>query len=374
MPVDVRSLLLLSRVPGVGPRRITQLVSHFGDPELVLRSRIKALLEVAGINRKTAAAITRFPSSPEGLDARLLVENQLSRMKKIGGSILTLWDTDYPENLRTIYDPPPYLFVRGTLLPADAYSIAIVGTRRPSAYGEKVTERFAGDLARRGITVVSGLARGIDTHAHRATVGVNGRTVAIIGSGVDVVYPPENLRLAQLILQDGAILSEFDMGARPDARNFPRRNRIISGMTLGTLVVETAVDGGAMITAGMALDQNREVFAVPCPVTGSSPSGTNFLIKNGRAMLVESTDDLLREMGPRLDGFLRQLPRPDPTREPVLTPSEQRVLKAIDEHPTHIDELAHRCDGSSSDLLVQLLSLELKGLVRQAPGKLFSRS
>ncbi|MGB6031844.1 MAG: DNA-processing protein DprA, partial [Bacteroidota bacterium] len=260
------------------------------------------------------------------------------------------------------------------LLPADAYSIAIVGTRRPSAYGAKITERFARELAGRGITVVSGLARGIDTHAHCATVGLRGRTVAVIGSGVDVVYPPENLRLVGRILQGGAILSEFDMGARPDAKNFPRRNRIISGMTLGTLVVETGVDGGAMITAGMALDQNREVFAVPCPVTGTSRSGTNFLIKNGRAMLVESVDDLLQELGPRLDGFLRQLPRPGPIPEPALTPSERRVLDAIDEHPTHIDELAYRCNGSSSDLLVQLLSLELKGLVHQSPGKLFART
>jgi len=374
MPVDIRSLLLLSRVPGVGPRRLTQLVSHFGDPELVLRSGARTLLGVSGIDRRTALAITRFPSSPEGEKARLLVDDQLSRMKRSDGSVLTLWDSGYPENLRTIFDPPPYLFVRGSLRPTDECSIAVVGTRRPSAYGVEVAERFATELAERGITVVSGLARGIDTHAHRATVGSRGRTIAIIGSGIDVIYPPENLRLVGHILEDGAVLSEFDMGARPEAVHFPRRNRIISGLTLGTLVVETAVDGGAMITAGMALDQNREVFAVPSPVTGSGRSGTNFLIKNGKAMLTESIEDLLLELAPRLGKLPGALPRPGPSAKTRLTPFERRVLDAIEDRPTHIDELARSCNSPSSDLLVQLLSLELKGLVRQSPGKLFTRA
>jgi DNA processing protein len=371
--MDIRSLLLLSRVPGVGPRRLTQLVSRFGDPELILRSEARTLLTAPGINRKTAVAIARFLSAPEGRDARLFVDHQLARLKKVDGRILTLWDRDYPPILRTIFDPPPYLFLRGALRPPDAFSIAIVGTRRPSSYGVKLARLFAKELAQRGITVVSGLARGIDTQAHRGAVESGGRTIAVVGTGVDVVYPAENLRLAEYIPREGAILSEFEMGARPDPSHFPRRNRIISGMTLGTLVVETGVDGGAMITAGMALDQNREVFAVPSPVTGSGLRGTNFLIKNGRALLTENVDDLLQELSPRLNGIPENPLHPGPDMEIGLTSFERHVLDAIEDHPTHINTLAHRCNSSVSDLLPRLLTLELKGFVRQSPGKLFTR-
>ncbi len=373
MPLDVRSLLLLSRVPGVGPQRIMQLVSHFGDTHLVLHTSARHLLKARGITRKTALAISRFLKSPEGHNAQVQVDQQLSRLNRVGGRIVTLWDENYPAHLRSIYDPPPYLFVRGTLTPRDSFSIAIVGTRRPSMYGLKLTERFASELAERGIPVVSGLARGIDTHAHRATVEGRGRTVAVMGSGVDVIYPPENERLAGRILENGAILSEFDMRAKPDAMNFPRRNRIISGMSLGTLVVETGINGGAMITAGMALDQNREVFAVPSPVKGARLSGTNLLIKSGKALLTESIDDIIEELGPRLSEIMTDTTRPRPEPELSLSLFEQRVLDVIHEHPTHINEVAHRCNCSCSDALVQLLSLELKGLVRQAPGKLFTR-
>ncbi|MDH3251283.1 MAG: DNA-processing protein DprA, partial [Ignavibacteria bacterium] len=282
-------------------------------------------------------------------------------------------DPRYPENLRKIYDPPPFLFVRGTLASDDRYAVAMVGTRSPSAYGTRMAERFAEGLAGLGIPVVSGLARGIDTIVHETTVHAGGRTLAVIGSGIDVVYPAENRTLFERISEEGAIVSEFEMGTKPDAGNFPRRNRIISGMTLGTLVVETGIQGGAMITAGTALDQNREVFAVPSPVTDRRPSGTNQLIREGKALLVESVDHIITELGPRLKGLLNTDARTPPI--PLqLTLFEQQLFDAVTDDPLHVDVIAERAGIAIADALVHLLALEFKGAIRQLRGKLFVRT
>ncbi|HEX9006493.1 MAG TPA: DNA-processing protein DprA, partial [Bacteroidota bacterium] len=286
-----------------------------------------------------------------------------------------LWDEEYPPHLRAIYDPPPLLFVRGTIEPSDASSVALVGTRAPSAYGLQAAQRFAAGLARLGVAVVSGLARGIDTAAHAAALGAGGRTLAVIGSGIDVPYPPENRGLAARIAACGAVVSEYPMGTKPDAGNFPRRNRIISGITLGTVVVETAVDGGAMITARTALDQNREVFAYPAAVREGTAAGTNRLIREGKALLVESVDDVLAEFGSRLGGpAVRSRPAAPEAARPALTLFEQGVLDAVPgDEPAHINALAGVLQMPVAELLAHLLALECKGLVRQLAGKYFLR-
>jgi DNA processing protein len=235
------------------------------------------------------------------------------------------------------------------LLPVDKFSIAVVGTRRPTPYGKITAERFARELCEKGLTIISGLARGIDTIAHTSAVNVNGRTVAVIGSGIDVIYPSENGPLASQIEMQGVIVSEFFMGTTPDPGNFPRRNRIISGMSLGTLVIETSEEGGAMITASTALDQNRELFAIPGHITEKYAAGTNSLIQDGHAKLVLKVEDIIEEL------------------EVALRP----ILKTIPPKPVHIDAVSEQSRLSPSDTLVNLLSLEFKGLIRQMAGKMF---
>lgn len=371
MKIDIRDILLLSTIPGIGPARLRSLVNHFKDSSAIAQATARELVGVEGVEKKTALAIVGFFRNSGAAAAQRFVHNQLSRLNKSDGRMITLWDKEYPSLLKRIYDPPPFLFVRGKLEDADNYSLAIVGTRTPSSYGIAMAERFSADLAQLGITVVSGLARGIDTYAHGATLRNSGRTVAVIGSGIDVIYPPENKRLAEQITGEGAIISEFPMGTKPDAGNFPRRNRIISGMTLGSIVVETGTNGGAMITAATALDQNREVFAIPAPVDLRRRSGTNLLIKEGKALLTEAIDDILSTLGPQL----KRMVKPDAAARqqsvPDLSLFERTIYDAMNDEAVHIDTLASRAGMTTSDVLVHLLSMEFKGVVRQKPGKFF---
>jgi len=373
MSIDVRSILILSRVPGIGPNRLRFLINHFQDPRLVFEAPPKQLVAVEGIERRTALSIVSFFRGTGPNEARRFADDQLSRLNRLNGRIVTFWDREYPSNLRRIYDPPPFVFVRGAFCESDATSIALVGTRSPSLYGTQMTERFSTELARLGLPVISGLARGIDTTAHTATLKARGRTVAVIGSGVDIIYPPENRQLAERIIGEGAVVSEYLMGTKPDAGNFPRRNRIISGIALATVIVETGVDGGAMITATTALDQNREIFAIPSAVNEKRKSGTNQLIKEGRAMLAESVEDVIAELAPKLKAVLTDHPsmRTDPP--PDLTLFERQLLDAMSDDSIHIDTLADRAGVSTADALVHLLSLEFKGMIRQTPGKMFVR-
>ncbi|MEW6509373.1 MAG: DNA-processing protein DprA [Bacteroidota bacterium] len=373
MPVSPRDLLVLSRVTAIGPARLRALVSHFGDAASVARATPRQLIAVEGIERKTASLIASFFRSGSMKEAERFADDQLARLSRLGGAIISFWDREYPSLLKKTFDPPPFLFIRGNLEERDNLSLAVVGTREPSPYGVQMTERFASGLAGLGITVVSGLARGIDTVAHGATLRAGHRTIAVIGSGLDIVYPTENQGLAARITSHGALLSEFPLGTKPDAVNFPRRNRIVSGMTLGTLVVETGPEGGAMITAHLAVEQSREVFAVPSSVSNKKSSGTNLLIKEGKAKLTETVDDILAELAPRLRGILPR--ETTPRREPqeALTLFEQRILDAMDDSPLHIDALAGRAGLAVSDALVHLLALEFKGVVRQSAGKMFAR-
>jgi DNA processing protein len=328
-------------------------------------------MKVEGIDRKLAAQIHSFFGAASATEADRWADDQLARAGRIPARILTIWDREYPPALQRIYDPPAMVFVRGAFVDSDSRAIAVVGTRGPSSYGSHMASTFSEGLARLGFTVVSGLARGIDTVAHAAALHVGGRSIAVIGSGLDVPYPPENRALADRIAGQGAVVSEYPMRTKPDAVNFPRRNRIVSGLALGTIVVETGVDGGAMITAAMALDQNREVFAVPGPVNGRRPSGTHRLIREGKAMLLEQVEEVLAELGLAADTAKVHSAPPDAV---PLNLFEQKLLDAVGEQPEHIDLIAARAGLSIADTLVHLLSLEFKSMVRQHPGKMFSRT
>lgn len=371
--MNVHALLTLSRVPSVGPQRLIALVNHFKDPTLVLSASAKELIRVEGIEKKLALTIVNFFRDCGADQVKGWVEKQLSLANKVNARVVTFWDKEYPENLRKIYDPPPLLFVRGSIEPDDKYSLAIVGTRSASDYGMHCTQKFAAELGKLGVTTVSGLAHGIDSIAHAATLKAGGRTIAVLGSGVDNIYPSQNISLAQRIMDRGAVISEFNMGDVPDMGNFPRRNRIISGIALGTLVVESRPEGGSMITASLAVEQNREVFAIPSELTDKRKSGTNLLIKQNKAALVESVEDIIEALAPRLKPILKS-PQGKTKSPPIqLTVFEQKLFDAMPDVPIHIDALAQRVGFSTSDVLVNLLSLELKGVVRTKPGKMFEK-
>ncbi len=374
MRIDLRELLTLSMVPGIGPTRLISLVSHFKDTHLAITASAKELIRVEGIEKKIAMNVVNFFRDSGAARVERSVEEQLSRLNKAEAHIVTYWDKDFPPNLKNIFDPPAYLYVRGDIVAEDKYSVALVGTRTTSPYGTQMAATFARGFAELGITTLSGLARGIDTVVHGMTLKAGGRTLAVVGSGVDVMYPPENRDLAERIIESGALISEFGMGAKPDATNFPKRNRIISGISLGTVVVETAVEGGAMITASIAFDQNREVFAIPSSVNDKRRSGTNLLIKQEKAMLVECVEDVVEALAPRLKSVIKSVEGKQKSVPPQLSLFEQQLYNALGESPIHIDAIAKKADCSTGDALVHLLSLEFKGVVRQVPGKMFLKT
>ena len=362
---NVHDLLRLSYVPRIGHHKIRALIAHFHNPGEVLKASARDLIRVPGIEKKLASWIVHNKGGARFAD------QQLRAVNRIGARIVTVWDADYPELLKRTYDPPAFLFMLGKFSTSDKHAIAIVGTRTPSPYGQLIAELLSRDLTSLGITIVSGLARGIDTIAHTSTLKAKGRTIAVIGSGLDIPYPPENRRLQEIIASQGVVVSEFPMGTRPDATNFPRRNRIISGLSLGTVVVESGEDGGAMITASIALDKNREVFAIPGSITEKRSAGPHRLIREGRAKLVQNVDEILEELGPQIRHLLRKDVKPEPAIE--LTLFERRIYDKLGSEPIHIDALAELAGTTTADALVNLLSLEFKGVVRQLPGKLFLR-
>lgn len=370
---SVYDLLVLSQIPNVGLSRLRALINKFGDPQSIRKASVREIASLDGFGRRLASHIGYFFRHQTYDEAKRYAENQLSRLNKVNGQVVTLWDPGYPDLLRKIYDPPLYLFLRGGFDESrDRHSLAIVGTRSPSEYGKTMAERFAHELVRLGMTVVSGLARGVDTIVHSSTVKADGRTLAVIGSGIDTIYPPENKGLAERITLEGALISEYDMGAKPDAVNFPRRNRVISGLSVGTLIIETDLTGGAMITASTALDQNREVFALPGPITSRKSRGCHALIKTGRAKLIESIDDIVEELATKLRPLLATK-QENRQVSASLTPSERTIAGLLSETPLHIDHIADHAGLSVSEVLVSLLSLEFKGEVRQLAGKMFAR-
>ncbi|NIR52433.1 DNA-protecting protein DprA [candidate division KSB1 bacterium] len=354
-------LLRLSAVPGIGPNKIRALIGRFGFSEGIFRAAPKELSGL--IDRKTAERLHES-------DDKAFAEKQIEAMHRHGVKLITFWHKEYPSQLKHIYDPPAYLFVKGCLTATDKFSVGVVGTRQPSNYGKLVTEKLTSDLARKGLTIVSGMAYGIDTIAHTSALNSGGRTLAILGSGLDVIYPSRNKALAERISSQGAVISEFPMGTKPDWQNFPRRNRIICGLSLGTLVVEAGAKSGALITAAMALEQNKEVFAVPGNIESPSSVGTNDLIKQG-AKLVTSTEDIFEELEHQLKGFHQQ--DEQVVDGSTLNESEKKLIRILDNEPKHVDAIAKEAGQSTAQVLSVLLSLELKNLVKQLAGKQFVR-
>ena len=353
--------LALNFIPGIGPVLVRTLLDRFGGPEHVFKASRRELETVEGIGERLAALITET-------DIQGKVRSELKLVEELNASIVTFTDKSYPNNLKQIYDPPPLLYVRGDLQAKDDLAISMVGSRLSSSYGRMITERIAGDMARHGVTIVSGMARGIDSAAHRGALSAGGRTIAVLGCGVDIVYPPENRRLFEEITVHGAVISEFPMSTPPEGTNFPRRNRIISGLSLGVVVVQADSRSGSLITAGLALEQNRDVFAVPGNVGMARSRGTNRLIKQG-AKLVESADDILEEILPR---FQHQGLEPTDVK-PSLEDEEERVFRIIEDEPAHIDSIIAQTGMDASRVSAILLQLELKGLVQQLPGKRFAK-
>ena len=366
MRTDRDHFIALNLAPELGSAQLTKLLQSFGGPAALCAAPVEAL-ERAGLKREAArrlAAVCRDGAS---------VSRELAAAERAGARIVTQADADYPAALRTIADPPGALYIQGSAEPIDAApAVAIVGSRRASWYGVQCAERLAYDLALRGITVVSGLALGIDGAAHRGALKAGGRTAAVLGNGLGQIYPPQHAGLAEEVAASGWLISEFPMATDPFPFNFPRRNRIISGLSLGVVVVEAAVRSGALITADMALEQGREVFAVPGPVTAPTSHGTHELLKCG-ARLVASVEDILEEL--RLTAAESPAPsaaRPDSSASGLLE-DERRIVACLGAEPRDIDTIAQASGLRPSDASSLLLQLELKQVVRQLPGKQFVR-
>jgi DNA processing protein len=377
-----RALVALGAVPGVGPSAVRALLAGFGAATRVMRASPSALQQVRGIGPQTASAIAAF----DDWDA---VDRQFARAEQVGACLVAPWHAAFPRRLRQIYDPPAFLWQRGTLAPEDARAVAIVGTRRCTDYGRRQARRFAIALVQHGFTIVSGLAYGIDAAAHRAALDAGGRTVAVLGSGLGRVYPAKHAGLVRQ-MEDGrgAVLSEYALDAEPDAHHFPERNRIVSGLALGALVVESFEKGGALITARMAVEQGREVFAVPGLADARASAGCNRLIQRGHAKLVMTVEDVLEELNapPRassadgVEGPASASGAPNlDARLGALTPDARRLYDALGPDalgpaPVHIDALCRALGLDASTALVRLLELEFAGLVRQLAGKQFCRA
>lgn len=365
---ELIALIQLSEIEGLGVNKLRNLINHFSSPLEALSSDYVELSHVEGISQVLAKRIVNENIEKKNLKKS---EAQLNLLEKHKARLITFWDDDYPYYLRKIYDPPVFLFIKGNLLPEDENSIAIVGTRNPTQYGKKITEKIMSELIEYRVTIVSGLARGIDTIVHSITLNKNSRTIAVLGSGLDFIYPAENRNLFKSIPENGCIVSEYLFGTKPDAMNFPRRNRIISGLSLGTVIIETDITGGAMLTARYALDQNREIFAVPGNIDSPKSRGTNFLIQSGQAKLVTSAEDIIVEFGSR---FSKQETKRLEVDLSSLNIFESKIYQIFDSNPIHIDVISEKTQLSTSECLVHLLSLEFKGLIKQLPGKYFSKA
>jgi DNA processing protein len=356
----------LRAIPGVGDAILLKLVQSFGTPESALNAT-SAALEKIGCRPPLVDAIQRGP----GADALRQLDEELIQLGRRQVTVLTYLDPRYPAPLRTIPDPPPLLYFQGTLLETDRHAVAIVGTRKVSAAGRILAEELARDLATMGFTIVSGLARGVDAAAHRGALAGKGRTLAVMGCGLDRTYPVDHRQLRQAIERQGAVLSELPLGAAPHGYHFPRRNRLISGLALGVVVTEAAFESGSLITARLAGEQGREVFAVPGFVKAENSRGPNSLIKDG-ARLVESARDVLDELRPQLDAAFRsrlaEQEKPYEASHVQLGEEETLVYDALLAGPQSVDEVIRRTGLAASHVTPILLSLELKNCIRQLPG------
>ncbi len=386
LTTEQREWLALTMVPGVGTTHFIRLLARFRTPGNVLKAPRASLQDIVG--PKLAERISEYSEAAD-------VDAQERAMESYRASLITMNDALYPARLGEIYDPPLVLFVRGELREEDERAVAIVGTRGATPYGIRIAERLAGDLAASGVTIVSGMASGIDAAAHRGALEAGGRTIAVLGNGVDRVYPEQNADLMHKIIAQGAVVSQFTMGTKPSKGHFPYRNRIISGMSLGVVIVQAPLKSGALITAHQAAEQGREVFAVPGDVGNENSQGPHALIREG-AKLVESANDILIELNlagaapvPRiawespetaaepLEEAVRTAPKaaktaPEPPRVAAAAGAERDILSVLSADGSYVDEIAASCRISVAEALSSLTLLELKGLVRQFSGKRFA--
>lgn len=382
-PEEELHWLALRMVPGLGTRKANVLLERLRTPQAIFRAS-RTELESCGLSGALAQSVASGCAFEEAAD-------QQEKMRAARAQVIPLSDPRYPETLRQIYDPPVVLFARGDVSLLNTLSLAVVGTRRPTTYGIAVAERFSGDLARAGLTIVSGMARGIDTASHRGTLAAFGKTIAVLGCGVDVVYPSENRKLAAEIAEKGLIISEFPMASVAFPQNFPIRNRVVSGLCIGLLVVEGAQYSGSAITAKLALDQGRELFAVPGNVTSKLSWGPNLLIKQG-AKLVQDWNDVIVDLPPAAQRRLIQLGRErlqeqgveltsessQPEQSSLLIGPEGIVARKLlarlkPDQPVQLDTLVDDAEASSSEITAALFELNMMGLVKQLPGKNFVR-
>ena len=363
---ELLACLCLSGIPGLGPRLQVRLLSQFGSPENILRQSRDSLARVDGVGPKLANAISEA-DPVQSLDT-------LQRCRDTNVQLLRRGRTNYPAVLEELSDAPPLMYCRGSLIERDSLAIGIVGSRRCTAYGRQQAERLAASLARAGFTVVSGLARGIDSCAHRGALNAGGRTIAVLATGVQEIYPPENADLAMDVADCGCLVSEHALNQKPRPGLFPQRNRIISGLSLGVIVVEASRNSGALYTARHAVEQGREVFAVPGQVDSVASAGCHDLIRDG-ATLIRNVDDVLAELGP--------LATPTATsvetvvrnpREVTLNGQEQEILNVISASPLHIDEIMRSTQLDPSRVLSTLTVLEVRRFVRRLPGNMFQRT
>jgi DNA processing protein len=367
--MDSREALVgLNLIEGIGPVRVRQLLDHFGEAPAILGASRSQLLQVRGIGEDTAEAIAHWEKTTD-------LAGELKRMEDFGCRALIQSDEEYPPSLREIYDPPVVLYLKGALVAKDRNAVALVGSRQTTHYGIETARRLAYQLAYVGVTVVSGGARGIDTAAHQGAMSAKGRTVGVLGTGINLVFPPENRELFERIASSGAILTQFPFNRRGDRQSFAIRNRIVAGMTLGTVVVEANLTSGALITANFATEYGRQVFAVPGRIDSPRSKGCHELIKNG-AKLCESAEDILSEFE-YLFPTSNRPPSPAETGTlPALELSgnEQIVYDALGNEEAPMDDVIRSSGLPASAVSVALLSLEMKRLVRQLPGRLFTRN
>jgi len=357
--------LALGRVKGLGGVGFKKLASSFADPTEAFFASSAELSQVEGLHREVIDGLLNFSGWDE-------IDNELRRIRDAGVEIVRFTSSEYPARLRMIADPPPFLYIKGALKVEDDRAVAIVGSRSASDYGRRVARGLARGLASLGFTVVSGMARGIDGSAHESALQAGGRTIAVLGSGVERAYPPEHEGLYRRISENGAVLSELPVGTRPMAFNFPARNRLISGLSLGVVVVEATEKSGSLITAALALEQGREVFAVPGAAGASRSRGAHQLIRQG-AKLVETVNDIIEEIAPQL---VRRAGTAPEARARVLPPNAgentRKILILLQDNPLHVDQVIERSGLPPAQVLGILLDLELQGFIRQSPGNIYA--
>jgi len=367
----LKYLFYLTRIPNLGNIRIKALLNANPDAEGIFNLPKSKIRNIEGFDNVLSEVLITTEARFEEYEEEF--KEIMEKCDRIGIKIAAITDEEYPENLKRIYDAPVIIYYKGNLSERDKYSIGIVGTRMPSEYGRASCVSIVKELSEYGIPVISGMAKGIDSIAHKTALKGGNLTYAVLGSGLDVIYPPENKRLFEEIAEKGAVISEYEPGTNPDKGNFPKRNRIISGISIGCLIVESGNKGGSLITASYALDQNREVFAIPGQIDSRRSEGTNNLIKRGQAKLIMNAEDIISELEYQMSGIIKKREEQKPVEINDLNLFERKIYDVLGDEPMYIDDISEKSGLSISDCLVNLLTMEFKNHIRQLPGKRFTK-